>query len=263
MPNKSASPDIASAWLRPQWPAPANVAALTTTRSGGVSAAPFDSLNLGDHVGDDPAAVARNRQYLLAACPGLAAVSWLEQVHGTDVVAADTGHRQRADAQFAQVAGLGCAVMTADCLPVLFCDRAGTQVAAAHAGWRGLCGGVLEATAASFDDPTQIMAWLGPAIGPVNFEVGPEVRAQFIDSAAAAQRDATAACFAGSARANHFLADIYALARLRLNAVGIHAIYGGGSCTVADAQRFYSFRRDGVTGRMTSLIYLMADHSGA
>ena len=257
MPSKSESGVIA--FLRPDWPAPANVAASTSTRIGGVSAAPFDTLNLGDHVGDEPAAVACNRQQLLEVSPGLAAVSWLEQVHGVDVVAAESGPVQRADAQFTQVPGLGCAVMTADCLPVLFCDRAGTQVAAAHAGWRGLCAGVLEATVATFPQPAQLLAWLGPAIGPANFEVGTEVRAQFIDAAPAVQHEATAACFAVTADAGHFLADIYELARLRLRAAGVTAIYGGGLCTVADPQRFYSYRRDGVTGRMASLIYLMAN----
>lgn len=259
MPSRAESSAIASAFLRPTWPAPANVAALTSTRAGGASAAPFDSFNLGDHVGDEPAAVAHNRQQLVEACPGLAAISWLEQVHGVAVVAAEAGPAQRADAQFTQVQGLGCAVMTADCLPVLFCDRAGTQVAAAHAGWRGLCAGVLEATAATFPEPAQLLAWLGPAIGPASFEVGAEVRTQFIDAAPTVQRDATAACFVVSAAAGHYLADIYELARLRLRAVGVTAIYGGGLCTVADPQRFYSYRRDGVTGRMASLIYLMAD----
>lgn len=254
---------VAPAFVHPEWPAPANVAALTSTRVGGVSGGRFDTFNLGDHVSDEPAAVARNRRQLVEACPGLAAISWLEQVHGIDVVVAEPGPAQRADAQFSQVPGLGCAVMTADCLPVLFCDRAGTQVAAAHAGWRGLCAGVLEATVATFPEPAQVLAWLGPAIGPANFEVGAEVRAQFIDVAPAAQRDATAACFTVAEDSNHFLVDIYELARLRLRAVGVTAIYGGGLCTVADPQRFYSYRRDNVTGRMASLIYLMADADSA
>jgi YfiH family protein len=254
---------FSGAFLRPDWPAPANVVALTSTRIGGASTAPFNALNLGDHVGDEPAAVVRNRQQLVEACPGLAAISWLEQVHGVAVVAAESGPAQRADAQFTAVAGLGCAVMTADCLPVLFCDYAGTRVAAAHAGWRGLRAGVVEATVATFPDPAQLLAWLGPAIGPVNFEVGAEVRTQFIDASPSAHRDATAACFTVAADAGHFLADIYELARLRLRAVGVTAIYGGGLCTVADPQRFYSYRRDGVTGRMASLIYLMADTNRA
>src|SRR5690606_33818567 len=187
------------------------------------------------------AAVAANRQRLLASCAGLSAIGWLQQVHGVAVVDADPAQVLAADAQFTRVTGLGCAVMTADCLPVLFCDRAGTQVAAAHAGWRGLCAGVLEATVASFPVSAQVLAWLGPAIGPESFEVGAEVRDQFL--AASAQTTETDACFRPH-RSGHYLADIYALARLRLKAVGVTAIYGGGFDTVADANRFFSFRRD-------------------
>ena len=250
-------------FLQPDWPAPASVVALVTTRIDGVSREPFDSFNLGDHVGDDPAAVAHNRRRLIAACPGLEAIGWLEQVHGAAVVAADAALVHRADAQFTCSPGLGCAILTADCLPVLFCDRAGPRVAAAHAGWRGLCAGVLERTAVTFDAPAQLLAWLGPAIGPANFEVGAEVREQFVEAATTARRDATAACFVDAARAHHFLADIYALARLRLQAAGITAIYGGVLCTLADPFRFYSYRRDGITGRMASLIYLMSSDAGA
>lgn len=246
--------------IRPDWPAPANVRALTTTRLGGVSAAPFDALNLGDHVGDDPAAVATNRKIVLDTCVGLGAISWLEQVHGTEVAAADGRRKQRADAQFTREESLACAIMTADCLPVLFCDRAGTQVAAAHAGWRGLCAGVLEATIARFDDPSRLLAWLGPAIGPANFEVGSEVREQFL-AATPALAPQIAACFkpgvAKHEKAQHYLADIYALARLRLRAAGVAAVYGGGLCTVADRAHFYSYRRDGRCGRGASLIYLI------
>lgn len=242
--------------IKPDWPAPANIAAMCTTRSGGQSEAPFDSFNLGDHVGDEPAVVAANRRVLIDDCAGLSAISWLQQVHGTTVVAADSSQHFVADAQFTRDIGLGCAVMTADCLPVLFCDRLGTQVAAAHAGWRGLCAGVLEQTVATFMcGSDQILVWLGPAIGPDNFEVGPEVREQFL--AASAHPQKTEVCFRPSPRKGHFFADIYALARLRLQAVGVTAIYGGGFDTAADVARFYSFRRDGVTGRMASLIYLM------
>ena len=247
--------------IKPNWPAPANIAALITTRAGGQSETPFDSFNLGDHVSDEPAAVAANRRALLDDCAGLSAISWLQQVHGTTVVAADSSRHPAADALFTRDIGLGCAVMTADCLPVLFCNRDGTQVAAAHAGWRGLCAGVLEQTVAAFADPSdQILAWLGPAIGPDNFEVGPEVREHFLVAnrlAATNQHQETEACFRPSSRVGHSLADIYALARLRLHAVGVTAIYGGGFDTVADAARFYSFRRDGITGRMASVIYLM------
>lgn len=245
--------------MTPQWPAPARVAALVSTRVGGVSAAPFDEFNVAAHVGDDPAAVAANRRRLLDAAPGLSAIAWLEQVHGVDVVAADAARVLAADAQYTREAGLGCAVLTADCLPVLFCDRAGTQVAAAHAGWRGLCAGVLERTVERFDAPSALLAWLGPAIGSRHFEVGPEVRACFLDAAAAAWQAATAACFEPGPRAGHFHADIYRLARLRLESVGVTAIHGGGFCTYAEPERWYSYRRANITGRMASLIYLIPD----
>ncbi len=248
--------------IRPDWPAPANICALSTARMGGASEAPFDSLNLGDHVGDNPTAVAANRKTLFDACAGLEAISWLEQVHGTAVVEADSQHKQRADAQFTQAEGLACAIMTADCLPVLFCDRAGTRVAAAHAGWRGLVAGVLEASVASFPDSTQVLAWLGPAIGPAHFEVGAEVREQFL-RATPSLATRVDNCFAASDRPGHYLADIYALARLRLRAVGVDAIYGGDWCTFADRARFFSYRRDGRCGRMASLIYRITTDSFA
>lgn len=242
--------------IRPDWPAPANVSALTTTRSGGISEAPFDHLNLGDHVGDDPAAVSANRKLLLDQCAGLSSISWLEQVHGTDVVATNTQDKRRADAQFTQEKSIACAIMTADCLPVLFCDRAGKQVAAAHAGWRGLCNGVLEKTVAQFDDPSQVLAWFGPAIGPANFEVGAEVREQFL-AATPALAPQINRSFIPTEKPQHYFADIYSLARLRLRAVGVTAIFGGGLCTMADSARFYSYRRDGRCGRMASLIYII------
>lgn len=243
--------------LRPDWPAPARVAALVSTRNGGVGAEPFDSFNLAGHVGDDPTVVAANRRLLLEAAPGLAAIGWLEQVHGIEVVCADAARTPVADALFSREQGLGCAVLTADCLPVLFCDRAGTQVAAAHAGWRGLCAGILERTAATFAEPATVMAWLGPAIGPRHFEVGPEVRDRFLAAAAREQHAATDACFVPSGRSTHFHADLYALARLRLAAAGITDVFGGGFCTFADDERWFSYRRAATTGRMASLIYLM------
>lgn len=246
--------------IQPQWPAPAGVAALCTVRGGGVSLDPFADFNLAAHVGDDPAAVATNRRRLLESCPGLSAIGWLQQVHGTAAVAADSTTTPTADAVFSREQGLGCAVLTADCLPVLFCDRAATRVAAAHAGWRGLCAGVLENTVAALTAaPDKLMAWLGPAIGPAHFEVGPEVRAAFLEAAPAGAREATGHCFRPSARADHFLADLYELARLRLRGVGVEAIYGGGFCTFAEAELFYSYRREPVTGRMASLIYLLPD----
>lgn len=236
--------------IKPQWPAPGQVRAVATTRGGGVSLAPYDSLNLAEHVGDDNAAVYENRRRLRQALP--AEPLWLNQVHGTRVVdAADPSQPRSADASFTQRIGVVCAVMTADCLPVLFCDRKGSVVAAAHAGWRGLAAGILEATVDAMSvEPGQLLAWLGPAIGPQVFEVGGEVRDIFL----AANGQAAAAFVA---RPNgQWLADLCQLARLRLQAVGISAVYGGGLCTYSDPERFYSFRRDRITGRMASLIWL-------
>lgn len=241
-------------FLIPDWPAPANVRALQTTRLGGFSPSPWNSLNLGDHVGDEAARVAANRSALVRHLP--AEPLWLEQVHGQVVVAADTwraASRPVADAAYARQPERVCAVMTADCLPVLFCDRAGAVVAAAHAGWRGLQGGVLEATVAAMKvAPNEILAWLGPAIGPQCFEVGDEVRAAFV-----AQDPLAGLAFRPHAPGK-WLADIYGLARQRLQALGLISISGGGNCTVSESARFFSFRRDGVTGRMASLIWLQS-----
>jgi YfiH family protein len=236
-------------WLMPQWPAPAKVKICVTTRSGGVSVSPFDSLNLGEHVGDDPQAVAKNRQRLvsLLGCKP----AWLQQVHGVKVVEASPALVHEADASWTGKPGVTCAVMTADCLPVLFCDRAGTRVAAAHAGWRGLAAGVLEATLEKLAVPAdQVLVWLGPAIGPQAFEVGAEVREAFV----AQHRQATAA-FQPSANPGKFMADIYQLARIRLAACGVDAVYGGDFCTYSDP-RFFSYRRSVQTGRFASLIWL-------
>jgi YfiH family protein len=236
-------------WLIPDWPAPAGVKACVTTRAGGVSLAPFDSLNLGDHVEDSPEAVAENRRRLtdhFSIQP-----AWLQQVHGIAVAHADPGLIATADASWSATPGIACAVMTADCLPALFCDRAGTRVAAAHAGWRGLAAGVLEATLGSLAvPPCEVLVWLGPAIGPQAFEVGPEVREAFVQQLPAADQ-----AFVPSRNAGKFMADIYALARLRLATCGITAVYGGDFCTVTDP-RFYSYRRSPRTGRFASLIWL-------
>jgi len=221
-----------------------------TTRAGGVSLPPYDSLNLGDHVGDDPVAVVLNRQRLRALLP--AEPRWLKQVHGTVVAKADMiVEPVEADAAVSFTAGMVCAVLTADCLPVLFCDRQGTRVAAAHAGWRGLAAGVLEAAAAAMQCPSSdILAWLGPAIGPQAFEVGEEVREAFV-------RDLPAAARAFTPRqSGKWLADIYELARLRLARAGVREVYGGGLCTYSDSERFYSYRREKATGRMAALVWL-------
>ncbi len=236
--------------ILPQWPAPANVKALQTTRNGGTSTAPFRSLNLGSHVGDAPLTVAHNRQLLSPLLPSEPV--WLEQVHGTMVVnACVSGCRPQADASFATRAGTVCVVMTADCLPVLLCDLRGTVVSAVHAGWRGLCDGILEQAVKAMNVPSQsLIAWLGPAIGPQAFEVGDDVYAAFI----ARQPQAAAAFKTGSP--GKWLADIYLLARLRLEAVNVTEVYGGNWCTHSDSQRFFSFRRDGNTGRMGTFIWM-------
>ncbi|CAI8757474.1 MULTISPECIES: peptidoglycan editing factor PgeF [Pseudomonas] len=236
-------------WLTPDWPAPASVRACVTTREGGVSEAPFDSLNLGDHVDDRPDAVAENRRRLTEHFSIKPA--WLQQVHGIVVAHADPGVVATADASWTATPGIACTAMTADCLPVLFCNRAGTRVAAAHAGWRGLAAGVLEATLDHLDTAaSDVLVWLGPAIGPKAFEVGPEVREVFVK-----QLPEAAAAFVPSHNAGKFMADIYLLARLRLAAKGVTAVYGGGFCTVTDP-RFFSYRRASRTGRFASLVWL-------
>lgn len=234
----------------PDWPAPANVKALQTTRQGGVSVAPYDSLNLGTHVGDAPLIVARNRMLLNSLLPSEPV--WLEQVHGIVVANADLAScRIQADACIARQNASVCVVMTADCLPVLLCDEQGSVVGAAHAGWKGLAAGVIESTVnAMAAEPGNLMAWLGPAIGAQAFEVGNEVRAEFV----ALHSEATAAFV--PAQSGTWFADLYALARLRLNALGVTRIYGGDRCTYTEREQFFSYRRDGVTGRMGSFIWL-------
>jgi polyphenol oxidase len=245
-------------FIEPDWPAPASVLALSTTREGGRSQVPFDSFNLGCHVGDDESAVAANRAILASAVPEASAVSWLSQVHGTHVVEAQ---RRKvppgADAQWSRTAGIACAVLTADCLPVLLCSTSGEVVAAAHAGWRGLLAGVLEATVESMNSPPeQILAWMGPAIGPTAFEVGAEVRDEFLALAQPAKLEVISACFVPSGRPGRYFADLYSLARARLENSGVTHLFGGGACTHSDSRRFFSYRRDGQTGRMASLILL-------
>ncbi len=239
-------------WLRPAWPAPPVVEAWSTTRVGGLSRGPYEGMNLADHVGDDPGTVMCNRQLLVSILGLPAQPMWLRQVHGDSVVRLESTRVDRvADASIATTPGRVCTVLTADCLPVLLCDRDGTRVAAVHAGWRGLAAGVLEATVDAMDcSPGKLMAWLGPAIGPAAFEVGPEVHAAFVDA------DPGAASAFSPSPAGRWLADLWALARLRLARRGIGAVWGGGRCTWGDPGRFYSYRRDGRTGRMASLIWL-------
>ncbi|HUJ87315.1 MAG TPA: peptidoglycan editing factor PgeF [Burkholderiales bacterium] len=237
--------------LRPDWPAAAG--ALVTTRAGGVSGGAYASLNLGLRSGDDEAAVRENRRRLEALLPSPPV--WLRQVHGTRVADADAarsaGAQPEADAAVARRPGTVCAVLAADCMPVLLADEAASVVAIAHAGWRGLCAGVLEATLdAMRAEPGGVAAWLGPAIGPRAYEVGDEVRAAFL------ARDPAAEAAFRAARRGHWLLDLYALARQRLAARGVTRVYGGGLCTFSDPERFFSYRRDGATGRMAALIWL-------
>jgi YfiH family protein len=237
----------------PQWPMPAGVGACSSTRVGGVSASPWDSLNLGAHCGDNPEHVEENRRRFYEASELPSRPVWLEQVHGNAVLTLTGGEydSKRADASYSNKPGLVCAVMTADCLPVLFCNQAGTEVAAAHAGWRGLCDGVLEQTVAQFQDkPENILAWLGPAIGPQAFEVGPEVREAFMD------KDAKADSAFRPAGEKYF-ADIYQLARQRLANLGVTQVFGGERCTLSENDDFFSYRRDRTTGRMASFIWLI------
>jgi len=237
----------------PQWPAPKGVVACSSTRGGGVSLPPYDSLNLGAHCGDNRDSVETNRLRLYQAMNMPSAPVWLEQVHGKAVLNLDEAPfaSKQADAAYTQSVGNVCAVMTADCLPVLFCNLAGNQVAAAHAGWRGLCEGVLEETLARFhDSPGNILAWLGPAIGPNAFEVGPEVREAFVEKDKKAGQ-------AFRAFDKKYYADIYQLARQRLENVGVTQVYGGCRCTLTESNDFFSYRREKVTGRMASFIWLI------
>jgi polyphenol oxidase len=251
-------------FLTPQWPAPANVLAVTTLRGVVDGNDPYSGFNLAHHVNDEAQRVQRNRELLQRALD-LTQVQWLDQVHGVDVADAQFDGRTRcADAVYTTQKNLACAVLTADCLPVIFCNRDGSEIAVAHAGWRGLCAGVLENTVQRFVSPPQeLMAWLGPAIGPQVFEVGPEVREAFLaafETLHAATRSQWFAgfekCFVpGPKTTGHHLADLYALARLRLRLAGVDAVYGGNYCTFSDP-RFYSFRRAAVTGRLASCIVL-------
>jgi hypothetical protein len=237
-------------WIVPDWPVPPRVRALVTTRAGGASAGPYASFNLGAHVGDDPGAVARNRARLREALP--AEPVWLEQVHGATVIDAGAAPPlPRADAAVARARHVVCAVLTADCVPVLLAARGGEAVAIAHAGWRGLAAGVIEAAVARMAvDPANLVAWLGPAIGPRAYEVGAEVRDAFV-------RDPPAAASAFAPRGDgRFLADLFALTRRRLDAAGVRAVHGGDRCTHSEAERFYSFRRERTTGRFASLVWL-------
>ncbi|HEX5791727.1 MAG TPA: peptidoglycan editing factor PgeF [Rheinheimera sp.] len=239
--------------LTPNWPAPPNVRAVFSTRDGGCSEGCYASLNLGEHVADEPHYVAENRRRFRQLAQMPAEPVWLQQVHGTTVLPVDhtSAVGQQADASVTSLAGVVCTVMTADCLPLLLCDAAGSQVAAVHAGWRGLCDGIIEQTLAQFARPGQVLAYLGPAISQSAFEVGSEVREAFVARAAEAQQ-----AFIPGKRGK-WQADLYLLARQRLQACGVQQIYGGNYCTYQQNKLFFSYRRDGQTGRMASSIWLV------
>jgi YfiH family protein len=247
---------VVGRWIEPDWPAPARVRAVSTTRQRGHGGGPFATFNLSDYVGDSTAAVNLNRALLRAQLSLPSEPHWLRQVHGTRVLRLDAPPLEgvqppEADASVTAIPGVVCVVQTADCLPVLLCDRDGTYVAAVHAGWRGLVAGVIEAAVTEMKTPgTRLMAWLGPAIGPDAFEVGDDVRDAFT------RDDAGAASAFRSRGEGKWVADLYQLARLRLQRLGIEHVSGGTWCTYTDAQRFYSYRRDGVTGRMATLIWI-------
>jgi YfiH family protein len=270
---------MASDWITPDWPAPASVRAISTTRAGGVSRGPYASLNLGAHVGDDPRAVAENRLYLRDTLGLTREPHWLRQVHGRSVVLLkraspdetvgdprkspagddtwessegdDPWESPTGDSAVTHTAGSACVIMTADCLPVLLCDRAGKTVAAAHCGWRGLAAGVLENTIATMRaPPADILAWLGPAIGADVYQVGDEVRATLVKTHPEADE-----AFEPQP-AGKWLCDLYLIASQRLRRAGVTHIYGGGFCTCSERERFFSYRRDGECGRMASLIWL-------
>jgi len=238
-------------WIAADWPAPDGVIAGCSVRQGGVSQGRYASLNLAAHVADDEAAVLENRRRFKAQCGLPAEPRWLSQVHGTKVaLEPDPGSLVRADAAFTRESDVVCAVLTADCLPVLFTSNDGSELAAAHAGWRGLNAGVIEATVSEFSvSPGNLLVWLGPAISQTAFEVGDEVRAAFLANDAAA-----AECFVENQR-GRWQADLYALARQRLVRAGIKQVFGGNFCTYAESGRFFSYRRDGECGRMASFIY--------
>lgn len=237
-----------SFWLTPEWPAPPGVRAASLLRTGGFSQGPYAELNLGDHVGDAADLVRRNRQSVRDALALPSEPVWLRQVHGARVVEAEGAAGLEADGAFTGAVGPVCAVMTADCLPVLLCSVDGDCVAAVHGGWRGLAAGILESAVTAMGT-RRLMAWLGPAIGPEAFEVGKEVRDTFLAS------DAELAAAFRTVGDGKWLADIYAIARRQLHAVGVDDCYGGGHCTYGDPDRFFSYRRDGITGRMATLIW--------
>jgi polyphenol oxidase len=245
---------VSALWFEPDWPAPSGVRVLSTLRGepggGGASQAPYACFNLGDHVGDEPLAVAENRRTLRREAALPAEPAWLAQVHGATVADLDQDAPQAAtDAAMTRRPGKVCAILTADCLPIVFATETGDTVAAAHAGWRGLAAGVIGATVhAMAAQPERLIAWLGPAIGPAHFEVGGEVREAFLSGDPGAGNAFVSA-------GGKFMADLAMLARRQLEHLGVSRIYGGGECTYARADRYFSYRRDGITGRQATLVW--------
>ena len=236
----------------PEWPAPRKVKACVSTRLGGMSKGVYQGMNLGAHVGDAPDLVEANRAELKRLTNYPNTIQWLNQVHSDIAIELPTEADERtADASFTKQDNTVCAVLTADCLPAIFTNKEGTQVAAAHAGWRGLCDGVLESTLKQFNEPSDVLVWLGPAIGPDCFEVGAEVRQAFMDVDPEAE-----SAFKPSSNQGKWLGDLYLIAKQRLAKLGCQQVFGGDLCTVTDKERFYSYRRDGVTGRMATLIWI-------
>ena len=237
-------------WIEADWPAPAGIIAGTTTRRGGVSDGPYRSMNLGAHVGDAPDRVAENRRRFVSTCGLAAEPDWLTQVHGTAVRVAAGEGPDEADAAVAGLPGDTVAVLTADCLPILLCADSGDEIAAIHAGWRGLAAGIVAATVSRMQtQPERLLAWFGPAISQPAFEVGGEVREAFVRADPGAE-----ACFLPNER-GRWQADLYALAAGKLRAAGASAAYGGGLCTFGDSERFFSYRRDGQCGRMATFVH--------
>jgi len=241
---------MSGSWNQADWPAPGNIIAGSTTRSGGISAGVYESLNLGAHVGDDAACVADNRRRFLEMCGLPSEPAWLNQVHGTTVYMLGKNTVSEADAAIGRRAGDTVAVLTADCLPILLCSADGSEIAALHCGWRGLAAGIVAATVTRMETtPATLIAWLGPAISQSAFEVGSEVRAAFVTPDARAE-----SCFEPNER-GRWQADLYELGRQHLAAAGVDAIYGGGACTFSARERFFSYRRDGQCGRMATFVH--------
>lgn len=252
-----------SQWLVPDWPAPPNIKTLVTTRHGGVSKPPYDSFNLASHVNDEGSAVTQNRQLLAQALAGRPSFQWINQVHGNKVLVLDqpaqnfnADDQVDADAIYTQEKDVACGVLTADCLSVFFCDVAGNEIAVAHAGWRGLAAGILQNTLKYFlAEPVSVMAYLGPVIGPCHFEVGNEVRQAFLTQDIPELQNQAPVLFHETGTPGKWMADLYAIAKIILAAQGIKQIYGDPLCTYCEFDQFYSYRRDGDTGRFASLIW--------